>query len=72
METLQDYARKPTVLTVGVCQIQSKGCILETGFEVTEGELGPGGSKNVQRRAIQSRVDLSRKRSIRVVSGSVL
>lgn len=47
--------------------IQSKNCMLETGYEVTEGEFNPYGESKAKRKTITSIVDLKRCRSISVI-----
>ena len=47
--------------------IQSKNCMLETGYEVTEGEFNPYGDSKAKRKTVTSIVDLKRCRSISVI-----
>lgn len=51
--------------------IQSKDCVLEVGYEVTEGEFNPYGKNKVERRAVTSIVDLTRCTSINIVRESI-
>lgn len=52
--------------------IQSKNCMLETGYEVTEGEFNPYGDSIEKRRTVTSIVDLKRCRSIKIVREPIL
>ena len=52
--------------------IQSKDCILEVGYEVTEGEFNPFGDNKAKRRAVVSRVDLNRCRTINIIRESII
>ena len=47
--------------------IQEKGCILETGYELSEGEFNPFGENKAEHRIVTSVVDLKRCRTINVV-----
>lgn len=47
--------------------IQSKNCVLETGYVVTEGEFSPYGKSEIKKSVVTSVVDLTRCRSISVV-----
>ena len=49
--------------------IQSKDCMLETGYVITEGVLLDG--KETVQRTVTSKVDLTRCRSIKVVRESI-
>lgn len=51
--------------------IKEKKCILETGYEVTEGEFNPFGKNKAETKTITSVVDLTRCRSIRVVRETI-
>ena len=51
--------------------IMDKNCILETGYELTEGEFNPFGENKAKTKVITSVVDLSRCRSIDVVRETV-
>ena len=52
--------------------IESKDCILETGYELTEGKFEPFGNSKVTTTTVTSVVDLSRCRTIKVVRESIL
>lgn len=47
--------------------IQSKNCIIETGYEVTKGEFTPFGENNVKTNVVTCVVDLTRRRTINIV-----
>lgn len=47
--------------------IEEKNCILETGYELSEGEFDPYGKSKSTHKTITNVVDLSRCRSIRIV-----
>lgn len=47
--------------------IQEKNCILETGYELSEGEFNPFGENKSKSRTVTSVVDLNRCRSISIV-----
>lgn len=51
--------------------IQSKYCILETGYEIAEAEYTPLGMSQMQRRVIENKVDLTRCRSIKAVQRNI-
>ena len=51
--------------------IKEKDCILETGYELTEGEFNPFGTNTKTTKTVTSVVDLSRCRSIKVVRESI-
>ena len=51
--------------------IESKDCILEVGYEVTEGEFNPFGDNKPTIKAVTSVVDLTRCRSIRIIRESI-
>lgn len=51
--------------------IKSKECILETGYEVTEGEFELCGDNKGQTRLISNVVDLTRCRSINIIRNNI-
>lgn len=51
--------------------IKSKDCILENGYEVTEGNFNPFGDNKTETRTVTSVVDLTRCRSISVIRKSM-
>ena len=51
--------------------IQSKNCVLETEYEVTEGEFNPYGESKAKRKTVTNVVDLTRSRSISIVRESI-
>lgn len=51
--------------------IKEKDCILETGYELTEGEFNPFGTNTKTTKTVTSVVDLNRCRSIKVVRESI-
>lgn len=51
--------------------IKDKNCILETGYELSEGEFNPFGENKAEHRTITSVVDLTRCRSISVVRQTI-
>lgn len=51
--------------------IESKNCMLEVGYTVTEGEFNPFGENKAERREVIRKVDLSRCRTINVARQSI-
>ena len=51
--------------------IKDKNCILETGYELSEGEFNPFGENKAEHRTVTSVVDLTRCRSISVVRQTI-
>lgn len=51
--------------------IKSKECILETGYEITEGDFNPFGDNKTETKTVTSIVDLTRCRSISVVRENI-
>lgn len=51
--------------------IQSKNCMLETGYETTECEFNPYGESKAKRKTVTSIVDLKRCRSISVIRETI-
>ena len=51
--------------------IKDKNCILETGYELSEGEFNLFGENNAEHRTVTSVVDLTRCRSISVVRQTI-
>lgn len=52
--------------------IKTNNCVLETGYELSEGEFSPCGTNQATYRTITSVVDLTRCRSVKIFRKSII